>query len=184
MVFKTIEEINDFKKVLDANELACQIYDDTSNPFNASRPTSAVIINSAKEPGSITLTTAIGGRGADFAINSVIMTTLGDSRYEHQGLGRGGRNGALAITQTIYNGEAPPRKPCLIFQNIEPLTKRIKQQQNIMEETISEQAEKNRCKQAGIYKIETERIQTLAQTQTDDAKADLRRQWVIQSCKN
>jgi hypothetical protein len=183
MVFKTIEEINDFKKVLDANELACQIYDDTSNPFNASRPTSAVIINSAKEPGSITLTTAIGGRGADFAINSVIMTTLGDSRYEHQGLGRGGRNGALAITQTIYNGEAPPRKPGLIFKNIEPLTTLINEQQNIMEETISEQAEKNRCKQAGIYKIETERIQTLAQTQTDDAKADLRRQWVIQSFK-
>lgn len=166
VVFKTLQEIKDFEQALQANQLDYQIYDDTFNPQDK-RPSATLIINSAKEPGAITLTTGIGGRAADFKdINLVLMAAQGDPRYEGQGLGRGGRQGDFAITQTIYNQEEC-QQPALVFTA----------QQKTLEKTITKQADDNRLKQAARYALETKFIAELATKKTPDEKTHCRNVW-------
>ena len=155
VVFKTLQEIQDFEKVLQAHQLGYQIYDDTFNPQDK-RPTAALIINSAKEPGAITLTTGVGGRAANFeGIDLVLMTIFGDLQYDEQGRARGGRKGDFAITQTIFNQEeiaATSTEPPLLFS----------QKQKKMEDILTKQCNQTIKKQAPRYDLEQTLIQNLA----------------------
>jgi|GEM_PF-5689952 len=107
----TIAQCNQFYECLKANNIditKIQILDDTrgdktSEDASRLRPAEASIIQSAHQPGKITLSTAAGGRGLDFSGVSVgINSKPGLKSVIDQQSGRIGRNGQFGLVYEIY----------------------------------------------------------------------------------
>ena len=111
--WSTIAECQSFYKFLNDNGIydSVQILDDT-HPEEATHPAEAAVIEKAKNPGVITITTAAGSRGTNFrGINMGIIAKPASQRVTDQEGGRLSRDDDFGMVLEIYCSEDIPEIP-------------------------------------------------------------------------